>query len=264
MSSKDRAGDEIRSPKNPWIQSLIRLHRASERREQQRFLLEGSNLVLAAVEAVWPVESVLVTEAWIAANRRQSNLLSERVAVQLVSAQVLKAVSNTQTPEGIVGVALMEPQSPQLKLPKLGIALDEVQVPGNVGTLVRAAAASNADGIYLGQGSVDPYNDKLLRSTAGLWFQNRPHQVDLPDWIGRCQNSGIQVLGASADGKPFWDMDFREPTLFVLGNEGGGLSGQIRQQIDRYVSVPMNTKVESLNVAMAGTLLLYEAMRQRR
>lgn len=266
MSSKERqAGEEIRSPKNPWIQSLIRLHRVSDRREQQRFLLEGSNLVLAALEFGWPLESVLTTERWMEANGKQlGSQADRRIAFRLVSEQVLKAVSATQTPEGVIAVALMDQQPDELPLPKLGIALDEVQVPGNIGTLVRAAAATSADGVYLGQGSVDLFNDKLLRSTAGLWFSNRPYQVDLPAWIERCQSSGVQVLGASADGKPFWEVDLKLPTLFVLGNEGSGLSSGIRSRITRYVSVPMNSKVESLNVAMAGTLLLYEAMRQRR
>ncbi|MFO0944277.1 MAG: RNA methyltransferase [Pirellulales bacterium] len=266
MSSKERkVGEEIRSPKNPWIQSLIRLHRVSERREQQRFLLEGSNLVLAAIEFGWPLDCVLTTRKWSEENGRQLHwLTSGKLSVRLVSEQVLKAVSATQTPEGVIAVAVMDEQPNELTLPSLGLALDEVQVPGNVGTLIRAAAATSADGVYLGQGSVDPFNDKLLRSTAGLWFSNRPYQVDLPAWIDRCQNSGIQVLGASADGQPFWEIDLAQPTLFVLGNEGSGLSSGIRSQISRYVSVPMNTKVESLNVAMAGTLLLYEAMRQRR
>ena len=129
--------------------------------------------------------------------------------------------------------------------------------------MVRAAAASSADGVYLGEGSVDPYNDKLLRSTAGLWFHRRPQQVDLSEWIGHCRDSGVQVLGASAEGQAFWTFDLQKPTLFVLGNEGSGLSSKIRQRIDHFVSVPMNAQVESLNVAMTGTLLLYEAMRQR-
>lgn len=264
MSFNDRFSEEIRSPKNAWVQSLVKLHRASERRERQLFLLEGSNLVLAAVDAAWPLERVLVTKDWVAANRRSAIHLSESVSVQHVSAQVLKAVANTQSPEGIIAVALMDQRVHQAELPKLGVALDEVQVPGNIGTLVRAAAACGADGVYLGQGSVDPYNDKLLRSTAGLWFSNRPHQVDLPNWIDHCKNSAVQVLGASAEGQPYWEIDLKVPTLFVLGNEGSGLSVEVRARIDRYVSIPMNTKVESLNVAMAGTLLLYEAMRQRR
>lgn len=255
--------NQISSLKNPWIQSLVRLQRASERREQGRFLLEGSNLVQAAIESAWPLECLLVTDHWSSSNRQQFALWGKQVPVQWVTPQVLKAVATTQTPEGIVAVANIVEQGEELNLPKLGIALDALQDPGNLGTLVRAAAASNADGVYLGEGSVDPYNDKLLRSTAGLWFSQRPQQVDLPEWIGHCRNSDVQVLGASAEGQAFWELDLQKPTLFVLGNEGAGLSTKIRQCIEHFVSVPMNTQVESLNVAMTGTLLLYEAMRQR-
>ena len=116
--------NQISSLKNPWIQSLVRLQRASERREQGRFLLEGSNLVQAAIEAAWPLECLLVTDQWSSSNRQQFAQWGQQVPVQEVTPQVLKAVATTQTPEGIVAVANIVEQSEELKLPKLGIALD--------------------------------------------------------------------------------------------------------------------------------------------
>lgn len=256
-------GGEIRSAKNPWIQSLVKLHRVSERQEQQKFLLEGSNLVLAALESSWPLDCLLVTDEWLSAHRQKLTKYVAQHSLQLISPQVLKALTSTQSPEGVVAVAQIGNRPFELALPSLGIALDEVQEPGNIGTIIRAVAACSGDGVYLGKGCVDPYNEKLLRSTAGLWFRKQPQQVDLIDWIDRCTTDKVQVLGASAEGRPFWELDLRAPTLFVLGNEGSGLSNVVRSRITEYVSIPMSDQVESLNVAMAGTLLLYEAKRQR-
>jgi TrmH family RNA methyltransferase len=254
----------IQSTKNPWVQSMVRLHKSSVRREQERFLVEGENLVSQGIRCGWPLDSIVVTQKWLETTPGWFSALDSRIPRHLVSDQVMKVVATTESPDGILAVArFQEPHREQRERPSLGLALDGLQDPGNLGTLLRSAVACDVDSLVLGDGSVDPYNPKVLRSTAGQWFRMPPQQVSLDAWIKANRENGVQVLAATMGGKAFWEWDLRGPTIFVLGNEGSGVSKEVLDQCDGVVSVPMKDGVESLNVAMTGTLLLYETVRQR-
>jgi TrmH family RNA methyltransferase len=254
----------IQSTKNPWVQSVVRLHKSSVRREKKRFLIEGVNLVSEGIRCGWPLDSIVVTQHWLETSPGWFGELDSRVPLHLVSDQVMKVMATTESPDGILAVArFREPHPEQSQRPSLGLALDGLQDPGNLGTLLRSAVACDADSVVLGDGSVDPYNPKVLRSTAGQWFRMPPQQVSLKAWLKANRENGVQVLAASMGGKSFWEWDFLGPTIFILGNEGSGVSKEVLDQCDGVVSVPMKDNVESLNVAMTGTLLLYETVRQR-
>jgi RNA methyltransferase, TrmH family len=254
----------IQSTKNPWVQSVVRLHKSSVRCEKKRFLIEGENLVSEGIRCGWPLDSIVATQKWLETSADWFRQLDSRTPQYLVSDQVMKVMATTESPDGILAVArFRDPHPEQSERPSLGLALDGLQDPGNLGTLLRSAVACGADSLVLGDGSVDPYNAKVLRSTAGQWFRMPPQQVSLDAWIKANRKNGAQVLAASMGGKSFWEWDLQGPTIFVLGNEGSGVSKQVLDQCDGVVSVPMKHNVESLNVAMTGTLLLYETVRQR-
>ncbi len=256
--------ETITSLRNPSVQALVRLQRSKERIAQRRFLIEGEHALLESLAANWPLEGCIATERWVESHSKTLREALTRVSMQLVSEEVLRKIASTESPDGVVAIGRIEStRNKTSSLPSLGLAFDRIQDPGNAGTLIRSAIACNADGVYLGEGSVDPFNSKVIRSTAGQWFRKPPIEVSLREWIAQCRKGGVQVLAAEADGKSFWEMDFTQPTLFLLGNEGSGISEELRASIDETVSVPMANKVESLNVAMTGTLLLYEAFRQR-
>ncbi|HIK21260.1 MAG TPA: RNA methyltransferase [Synechococcus sp. M44_DOE_062] len=258
----------INSPKNPWIRKLRQLHRSKGRREQGAFLVEGSHLIEEALRVGWPLQALCYTPDW--ANRHPLLLsdLPKGLRRQPVSPEVMAALCTTESPEGAVAVAVSRQiPPPPLSGVRLGLVVETLQDPGNLGSLLRVVAATGADGLWLSADSVDPENPKVLRASAGQWFR-RPPQVlpDLFTWIQACRRQGIQVLAAtlSPTASCYWDLDLTRPTLFLLGNEGAGLRESTIQQADAQVRIPMAEDVNSLNVAMTGGLLLYEALRQRR
>jgi len=146
----------------------------------------------------------------------------------------------------------------------LALALETVQDPGNLGTIIRTTAAAGAAGLWLSGDSVDLDNPKVLRASAGQWFR-LPMAVspDLKATVRECQQAGMQVVATMPSAVlTYWEVDWRLPTLIVLGNEGAGLSADLAVLADMQVRIPLSSGVESLNVAIAGALMLYEAQRQ--
>ncbi|MFT0727675.1 TrmH family RNA methyltransferase [Synechococcus sp. F70.1] len=262
------ASELLTSPKNPWIRKLRQLHRSKGRQEQGAFLVEGSHLVEEALRVGWPLQALCYTPEWAERHPHLLASLPKDLRRQAVSSEVMAALSTTESPEGVVAVAVSQPiPSPPLSGVRLGLVVETLQDPGNLGALIRAVAAAGADGLWLSADSVDPESPKVLRASAGQWFRCPPRVLpDLASWIQACRRHGIQVLAAtlSPSATCYWDQDLTCPTLFLLGNEGSGLREATIQQANAQVRIPMAEGVDSLNVAMAGGLLLYEALRQRR
>ena len=146
----------------------------------------------------------------------------------------------------------------------VGIALERLQDPGNLGSAIRTGAATAIDGIWLSPDSVDVYSPKVLRASAGQWF-NVPlfAEQNLRELAQYQQQQGGQVIATSSRAsKTYWDIDFTRPSLILLGNEGAGLSPELMDIADQQVIIPLANNVESLNVSVAAALLLYEAKRQ--
>ena len=257
----------IESSQNPLVKYVRRLHQASERKTLGLFLVEGTHSVQEALAARWPVESVFYTKRWIDRGEIGLDKFGTKIRCEQVSDSILKSMATTEQPDGVVAVAMFKPSEEAfrkfLKPRSLAVAVDALQDPGNLGSLIRSVAAAGGDGIYLGAGSIEPSNPKVLRASAGLWFRSPPRPVELPTWLAKCKTDGMQVLLAKSGGKTYWDFDLKRPTVFLLGNEGGGVSAEIESLADDTISIPMQPVVESLNVAMTGTLLMYEALRQR-
>ena len=187
--------------------------------------------------------------------------------VARVTPRVLEALSDTVTPQGAVAVVGAPP--PGLGgLPRSGtlfVVLADVRDPGNAGVLVRSAAASGAAAIVFARGCVDPLAPKVVRAAAGSLFALPvAREVELADCLGALAGRGVRLLGADARGEPADAADLSGPLALVLGNEAHGLRDDVRARMDALVSVPMPGGTESLNVGIAGSILLFEAVRQRR
>ncbi|MFQ3626110.1 MAG: RNA methyltransferase [Cyanobacteriota bacterium] len=258
----------LTSLQNPLVKQLRKLHQAKGRREQQQFLLEGTHLLQEALAVGYPLGVVCCTENWrsrypdlFAASHQQAERL------ELASETVLGAIATTVNPDGVIATAprgaLGLPDEPgQLSL---GLALETVQDPGNLGTMIRTAAAAGVEGLWLSADSVDLDHPKVLRATAGQWFR-LPMGVtdDLAGVVQRFRAAGGQVVATLPSAtQTYWEIDFTRPTLILLGNEGAGLSPGLAALADCAVSIPLAAGVESLNVAIAAALLVYEARRQR-
>lgn len=257
----------LTSLQNPLVKQLRKLHRSKDRREQHLFLLEGTHLLEEADAVGFPLSIVCCTAAW----QERHPLLWERLSqtverLELVSESVLEAIATTVNPDGVVAVA---PRDGSRRMPAdpiaLGLALETIQDPGNLGTMIRTAAAAGVDGLWLSHDSVDLDHPKVMRSTAGQWFR-LPMAVS-PDLVSAVQQHkahGVQVVATLPTAEQtYWDVDLTRPTLIILGNEGAGLSPALAQTADVAVRIPLAPGVESLNVAIAAAVMLYEARRQR-
>jgi TrmH family RNA methyltransferase len=251
--------------RNPELQQLRRLsRRRSSRSADGAFVIDGPILVGEALAA-----GVELRAAYVEAGAPEpvpalaDRLAAGGVAVHPVAPGVLGRVTDTVTPQGIVAVARRAPAPERAGAGvPLVLVLAGVADPGNAGTLLRSAEAAGASAVWAGAGSVDLYAPKVVRASAGALFHVPVRDGDGPTEL---RAAGLTVLGTSAGaGIPYERADLSGPCALVLGNEAHGLDPAWQAVVDKWVTIPMAGRAESLNVAMAGTLLCFEAARQRR
>ena len=255
----------LTSIKNPLIKQVRKLHQAKERQKQNLLLIEGTNSIEAACQADYQLDVIFYTARW----QENHQLLYEKIlqknsTTQPVSSEVLSAIATTVNPDGVVAIAPRSVAQPASVINRLGVALEKLQDPGNLGTIIRTAAATEVDGLWLSPNSVDIYNPKVLRASAGQWFQMpMATNQNLLKQARQQQQQGVQVIATTSQAaKTYWEVDLTRPSLILLGNEGAGLSQELIELADERVIIPLANGVESLNVAVATALLLYEAQRQ--
>lgn len=257
----------LTSLQNPLIKQLRKLHRSKERHDQGRFLLEGTHLIEEACAVHYPLSVVCCTPDWQASHPRLWKRLAQQAErLELVSEAVLAAIATTVHPDGIVATAPRPAPTLLFDRPlTLGLALETLQDPGNLGTIIRTAAAAGVDGLWLSADSVDLDHPKALRASAGQWFR-LPMAVsaDLPSTVQHYHAVGVQIIATLPTApQTYWEADLTKPSLLLMGNEGSGLSPELAAIADMAVRIPLAAGVESLNVAIATALILYEAQRQR-
>lgn len=264
----------IASAANPRVKEWAKLSERKYREREGKFLLEGVHLVKEALLAGWPLECVVydagfgVPEELEDAAERAETCAGPDVRWIPASPDVIAKCSSTETPQPVFAVATKRSvDADKLFDSDAGLAavLDGVQDPGNVGTIVRSAAACGATAVILGRGTADLYNAKTLRATMGALFHVPVLEADLSELLPEARERGIAVVGTSLQAaRSCYAYDFRRgATWLVFGNEGGGLSEAVSANVDDNVIIPMSGRAESLNVAMAATVLLFEAQRQR-
>ncbi|MBO4871902.1 MAG: RNA methyltransferase [Lachnospiraceae bacterium] len=249
---------------NPKVKDVAALQKkAALRKEKGLFAAEGRRFV-----AEIPPERVVQAYATPDfAESPEGRALCERLHPETVSPEVMEKMSDTRSPQGILALVRMSDQKLCDLDPARGplLILENVQDPGNIGTLFRTAEAAGSGGIVLSGDSADPYSPKVLRATMGAVFR-LPFVIadDLPGTVRSLKEQGVKIFAAHLKGENLYtEAAFPEKTAFLLGNEGNGLSEEISALADRLIRIPMEGKTESLNVAVAGALLLYEAMRRR-
>ena len=255
----------ITSRQNPTVK---RFKEAAESSDE--LLLDGPHLLAEALLAHLPVEVVAVESA--AANGEVGALVRRAAEagarVLDVSASVLEAMSPVRRPTGIVAIAGRRESTLDQALgdaPQMVLMLEHVQDPGNVGAIIRAADACGATGVVVGAGSADPFGWKALRGSMGSAFRLPvASRHNMADAIEHARRLGLQVLAAvPRDGTSLPSIDLRGPVAIVLGGEGAGVSADLLELVDGRLTIPMRPTVDSLNVATAAALIVYEAERQR-
>jgi TrmH family RNA methyltransferase len=262
----------ISSAANPRVKEWAKLLERKYRDREGKFLLEGVHLVKEALEAGWPLEVVAFDEGTGVMEQFEEYIESSSTANEApawipVSPEIIGKCSETGTPQPIFAVALKRPPVVDQLFGtgmSLVAVLDGVQDPGNVGTIVRSAAASGATAVVVGKGTADLYNPKTIRATMGALFHVPVLEADLVELLPEATSQGIAVVGTSLQAaKSCYGYDFRRSVWLVFGNEGSGVSERVASYVEDNVIIPMTGRAESLNVAMAATVLLFEAQRQR-
>jgi TrmH family RNA methyltransferase len=247
------------------VVAAVKLHRHVARRRAQRFLAEGPNLVQAA-SARGLVRDLFVTES--AAHRHAGLIAGQQAPVHLVTDRAAKALSDTVTPVGLIAVC--EPPTVQLPdvlaaAPKLIAVAVEISEPGNAGTLIRIADTMGAAAVIFGGSSVDPSNGKCLRASAGSIF-SIPVVVDREAGavLDELRTAGLQLLATTVDGEVSLDDAeslLVKPTAWLFGPESQGLPADVAAAADHRVQIPIRGGAESLNVAAAAAICLYQSAR---
>ncbi|MBO4838546.1 MAG: RNA methyltransferase [Lachnospiraceae bacterium] len=253
----------ITSLSNPLVRRVSLLNKkASLRKEEGLFVVEGRRF--AEEIPADRLEQAFASEAFLETEEGAS--LARRLRAETVSEAVMEKMSDTRTPQGILALVRMQETPPEAWGPGPLLLLERVQDPGNLGTIFRIAEAAGAGGIILDEETADPYSPKVLRSTMGGIFRVPFRTVPrIGDEVKRLQREGVRVYAAHLQGSSEFDRVTYPPRCaFLLGNEGSGLTDEVSALADERVRIPMEGRAESLNVAVAGALLLYEAYRQRR
>lgn len=254
----------ITSTSNQQMKNLsLLMKKAKARNEQGIFVVEGKKM-FREVPKEW-LQQVYVSESFFAENQE----LVEGVSYEVVSDSVFKAVSDTQTPQGIICLV----KKPEYGLEQLLqgenthlLILESVQDPGNLGTMLRTGEGAGITGVIMNHTTVDLFNPKTIRSTMGSIYRV-PFFItkDLPEMVQKLKEQKVSVYAAHLKGNMQYDEpDYTGATAFMIGNEGNGLSDEIADLADTYIKIPMCGQVESLNAAISASLLMYETNRQRR
>jgi TrmH family RNA methyltransferase len=274
--------EKITSRQNPLVKRFRKVRAGDDR---PHVFLEGVRLIEDALNAEAHFESVAFTPA-LQSSERGATLLESLQTVQcrgaLVSDQVMKQISGTESPQGIAAIV----SRPYIRLedlfagsPDLLIIADELQDPGNIGAIIRTAEATGASGLITTRYTVDPFSDKSIRASMGSALR-LPIVTDAKgeDIVALCHQKKIKIVASSpaASRGPVLEdaakaqvirvcpeIDMTVPLAFIMGREATGVSAETAVQADEFVHIPMSEGVESLNVAAAAAILLYEAARQR-
>ena len=254
----------IASRDNPGFKALARLvASAAERRRRNTSVIEGPNLISGCLDAGHAVEQLVFSDAF--ADTPEAEVLLARqpdVTVVRLTETLFARLSGLATPSGALAVVPTPEGRPVPPSARFCLALEDVQDPGNVGTLLRAAAAAGVEHVLLSPGCSFAWAPKVLRAAQGAHFAlNVVEGCDLAAFLHRF--SGVSVALSGAAPESLYDVDLRGPLALVVGNEGQGLSVQLQGLATRRARIPMPGRVESLNAAVAGAVALFEAVRQR-
>ncbi|MBE5840532.1 MAG: RNA methyltransferase [Butyrivibrio sp.] len=265
----------ITSVNNDRVRKVVTyIQKSKARREDDVFVIEGMKMLREV--PVLQVREVYVTSRFVDKASEDDKEILWRYGAEEVSEDVMKKMADTQTPQGVLAVVSQYHYTEEEVLEgynqgnegaaPLLLVLENIQDPGNLGTMFRSGEGAGVTGVILSKGSADIYSPKVIRSTMGSIFRMPFIYVDnLPDMVKKLGNYGISTYAAHLKGKKNYDeFDYTKPTAFLIGNEGNGLTKETADAATDYVLIPMKGEVESMNAATSSAILTFEASRQRR
>lgn len=262
--------NQVITSKNHYaVKRARRLRRRTYRDREGLFLVEGLNLLSEAVRSNVVLRELIHVDSKADEARLIAGQASEPIPIYQISEGLMDVISDVVTHQGIVGVLEQVDESYEefMRRDSLSLLLvaDQVRDPGNLGALMRIADCAGAEGFLLTSGSVDVYNPKVVRSAAGSHFHlPLVRDVDIQVLANDVRERGMRLWGLDPhSGRNYLEVNYREPTALIMGNEASGLEEEDRRLVEDTVQIKMAGKAESLNVASAAAVVLFEALRQR-
>ena len=263
----------ITSKGNAKVKEIRLLKQAQHRHARGEYFIEGLRLVEEALQHPEQIRKMVYSPRIENKARGAELLLAARKKIRnaewlYVSDEIMEKICATQSHQGILAVLEIKERSWEEMGRNSGILLllSGLQDPGNLGTIFRVAEAGEAAGVILSRDMIDPYNPKVVRASMGsLWRVPFLRDQEMKECLKRLRCQGYRLLSTAVQGgRPLWEIDFAEPTAVLFGQEGAGLAKNLLEEADGLCTIPMAPGVESLNVAIAAGLVIYEAWRQKR
>lgn len=260
----------ITSSSNSTIKEIKSLYRKKERWAKKMFLVEGTKMVEECIDNNYPIENIIYSEELF--NKRGGEALFNKINTHnrliYVPNKLYREISDTESPQGILATVrfrLRSIKDIRLSTKPFMLLLDEVQDPGNMGTIIRTGDAFGIDGIIVTEGCVDIYNPKVVRATMGSIFRMPIyHELDGIKVIEEFKRNNIKIYSTSLEGSEYIQkVNLKDASVIIIGNESKGVSKSLESLADNLVKIPMLGEAESLNAAIASSIIMYEAMRQR-
>ncbi len=262
---------KITSPQNTQIKNLKHLEKASERRKQSRFIIEGLRETVLAFRAGYEIEVLFVCENVLKRDGEYSlgEISNQKSTIKSfeISESVYQSLAYRETTEGVIAIA--KPQQHTLdnlllKNSPLVLVIEAVEKPGNLGAMLRTADAAGVDAVIICDGKTDLYNPNVIRSSIGTVFTNQVAVCEAADAISYLRQSNITTYAAELSATNYYyQHNFKQATAIVVGTEATGLSAMWMKAANEHIKIPMLGKIDSLNVSVSAAVLLFEAVRQR-
>lgn len=245
--------DLIASVQNPRIKAWKKLHTKKGRDKSGLFFIEGEHLIEEAVRSDIVLKELIIKEGKEVPKEWQV-LTTPQV---FVTEAVMNDLSDTETPQGCAAICEMPPLKNLPLDDGRFLFVDGVQDPGNLGAMIRTADAAGISGVIIGEGTVDIYNGKVIRSTQGSLFHIPVQKMKLEDAVEICKEAGVPVFGTSLKGSTFNALAPQDKFALIMGNEGDGIREELLKMTDHNLYIPIYGEAESLNVAVACGIVLY-------
>lgn len=245
----------IVSKDNSQIKHIRQLNQKKYRDEYKEFVVEGTKIVQEAIEENENIQLIVICEELL-----KKAIDTKNYKVEYVNKSIFELISDTVTPQGIL--AVIKEKEPKEITSRVLFALDDIQDPGNMGTIIRTLDAAGIKDLIISKESADIYNPKVTRSTMGAIYRLNVTRENLKSKLLDLKEKGYKIVVTSlATDKYYYDIDYNEKMIIVIGNEGKGVSKEINEIADIKIKIPMLGKAESLNASIATGILAYEYVR---
>ena len=258
---------QITSKENKIIKHIIKLKEKKYRKEYNEYIIEGAKIVQEAIQEKAKIKQIIISDNAINTDLMQNHLKEELQKIDYIQvpSKIFKLISEVEKPQGILAIIEKEKQEENIDVNQdIILALDDLQDPGNLGTIIRTADSVGLKQILISKGTTEAYNPKVIRSTMGAIFRVKIIECEnLKETLKRLQKNNFKIMVTELNtDKSIYDIKLQKKVI-IIGNEANGVSEEIKNIADTRAIIPMFGKTESLNASIATGVILYEYVRQK-